>query len=156
MLQPLQGLDQGGFSKWLMATYGNRQTPYSMLRYYELYQNASVSHKALIESAPKKAVYLLASREGDLNKKMELLQNHGKSKQSDLVLLIQEIFPVSENDKRQPKNSSAIEALLKGCQKLEKNKQHLSQDDINHIKEKNKTINNNSNHSTQDTDTPSC
>lgn len=123
----------GAFSKWLMATYGNRQTPYSMLRYYELYQNAPVSHKALIESAPKKAVYLLASRDGDLNKKMEILQNHGKSKQSDLVLLIQETFPVAENDQRQPKNSSAIEALNKACQKLEKNKRHLSEDDFENI-----------------------
>jgi hypothetical protein len=129
----LKDYRDGAFSKWLMATYGNRQTPYSMLQYYELYQTAPVSHKAIIEAAPKKAVYLLASRKGDLDKKMELLQNHGKSKQSELVLLIQETFPIAENDQRQPKNSSAIETLNKACQKLEKNKRHLSDEDFENI-----------------------
>ena len=99
----LKDYREGAFTKWLIATYGNRQTPYSMLNYYELYQNAPMSHKALIETAPRKAIYLLASRDGDLHKKMDLLQNHGKVSQSDLVLLIQKAFPVSENDSEKTK-----------------------------------------------------
>lgn len=130
----LKDYREGAFTKWLLATYGNRQTPYSMLRYYDLYQSAPSSHKTIIESAPKKAVYLLASRDGDLNKKMELLQNHSKSKQSELVLLIQETFPIEESDQRQPKNSSAIETLNKACQKLEKNKLHLNEEDLENLK----------------------
>lgn len=126
----LANYKDGAFTKWLMATYGNRQTPYSMLGYYELYQSAPISHKALIESVPKKVVYLLASREGNIEKKMKLLETHGKSKQSELVLLIQETFPIAEDDQRQPKNSSTIEALNRASQKLEKNKRHLSDEDI--------------------------
>ncbi len=131
----LKDYREGAFTKWLLTTYGNRQTPYSMLNYYELYHNAPVSHKAIIESAPKKAVYLLASRDGDLDKKMELLQEHGKSPQADLMLRIQEIFPIAEHDQRQPKNSSAIEAIAKACQKLEKNSHHLNKDDLDNIKD---------------------
>lgn len=66
---------------------------------------------------------------------MELLQKHGKCPQADLMLRIQETFPIAEHDQRQPKNSSAIEALSKACQKLEKNRRHLSKDDLNNIKE---------------------
>ena len=131
----LKDYREGAFTKWLMATYGNRQTPYSMLNYYELYQSAPVSHKAIIEAAPKKAVYLLASRDGDLNKKMDLIMNHGKSSQSDLVLLIQETFPIADNDNRKPRKISATDDLNKACQKLEKNKKYLVEDELNTIKE---------------------
>ena len=65
---------EGAFTKWLMSTYGNRQTPYSMLRYYEFYQNAPAGSRTLIESAPKKCIYMLASRDGDEAKKLELIQ----------------------------------------------------------------------------------
>jgi hypothetical protein len=66
---------------------------------------------------------------------MELLKNHGKSKQSELVLLIQETFPIAENDQRQPKNASAIECLNKACQRLEKNKRYLNDEDFSSINE---------------------
>jgi hypothetical protein len=129
----LRDYKEGAFTKWLFATYGNRQTPYSMLRYYEMYQQAPVSHKSLIESAPKKAIYLLASRNGDLNKKLELLKNHGKEPQADLVLLIQEIFPLDKKDNRKAAHVTALSIMQKECSKLEKRKQPLSETDISNI-----------------------
>ena len=33
----LKNYRDGAFSAWLIATYGNRQTPYNFLQYYELY-----------------------------------------------------------------------------------------------------------------------
>jgi hypothetical protein len=129
----LKDYREGAFTKWLMATYGNRQTPYSMLRYYELYQEAPISHKALIESAPKKAIYLLASRDGDFNKKLELIKQHGSSPQSNLVQLIQETFPVPESDQRKPLNAATIDSISKACEKLEKRKQYLTQKDMQEL-----------------------
>jgi len=125
----LSNYREGAFTKWLMSTYGNRQTPYSMLRYYEFYQSATKEARLMIEAAPKKAVYLLASREGDKNKKLELIQKHGLSSQSDLILLIRATFPTHETDRRQPLNTSTIESMSKLCLKLENSSKHLSDED---------------------------
>jgi len=120
---------EGAFTKWLMSTYGNRQTPYSMLRYYEFYQSAPKEARSMIESAPKKAVYLLASRDGDKSKKLKLIQEYGSSSQAELLLLIQTAFPTKETDRRKPLNATTIEAMGKLCLKLESRSKHLSEDD---------------------------
>jgi hypothetical protein len=125
----LSNYREGAFTRWLMSTYGNRQTPYSMLRYYEFYQSAPKEARKMIESAPKKAVYLLASREGDKNKKFKLIQEHGTSSQSDLLLLIQSTFPTEETDGRKPLNTSTIESIGKLCLKLESRSKYLTEDD---------------------------
>lgn len=125
----------GGFTKWLMLIYGNRQTPYSMLRYYEFYHNAPQESRAMIESAPKKCVYLLASREGDDQKKLDLVQNHGDKPQAKFLKEIQEAFPTSETDKRKPMMSSTILAMSKLCDKLESGSKHISEDDRADIEE---------------------
>jgi hypothetical protein len=125
----LSNYREGAFTKWLMSTYGNRQTPYSMLRYYEFYQSAPKETRPLIESAPKKAVYLLASRDGDKNKKLELIKNHGNSTQSDFLLLIQSTFPIPETDKRKPLNEATLDSMNKLCLKLESRSKHISDDD---------------------------
>jgi len=36
----LKEYKEGAFSAWLILTYGNRQTPYNFLQYFEFYQNA--------------------------------------------------------------------------------------------------------------------
>lgn len=126
----LSNYRDGCFTKWLLMTYGNRQTPYSMLRYYELYQNVPQNYKIMIEAVPKKAVYMLASRDGDINKKLEIIEKHGKDTQSDLLLLIQETFPVSQTNNRKSVITSTIESLEKACKKLEVRKQYLVENDV--------------------------
>lgn len=127
---------EGMFTQWLMITYGNRQTPYSMLRYYEFYQRAPTEFRAIIESAPKKCIYLLASREGADTDKFALIKEHGNSPQSNLLLLIQKAFPVQEFDGRKPKplNASTINAIDKLCKKLESCSKHISDEDRIEIK----------------------
>jgi len=120
---------EGSFTKWLMSTYGNRQTPYSMLRYYEFYQSAPKEARSMIEAAPKKCMYLLASRDADQEKKIEFIQNHGTSRQSDLLLLIQSTFPIEETDKRKPLMASTITSMGKLCYKLEGRSKYLSEND---------------------------
>lgn len=130
----LKNYREGAFTKWLMNTYRNRQTPYSMLRYYEFYQSSPKEFRSLIESAPKKCVYLLASKEGDHDKKLELIKEHGKSTQSDFLILIQTAFPTQESDKRKPRNASTIESISKLCDKLESRSKYISEEDHMDIK----------------------
>lgn len=124
----------GAFSKWLMAAYGNKQTPYSMLRYFEFYQDAPQDARVIIQAAPKKAIYLLATRDGEQSKKLELIKNHSKATQSDLVLLIESTFPVKKPLKRKPLMASTIAAMSKLCLKLEKRAQHINEEDRQDIK----------------------
>lgn len=125
---------EGAFTKWLMATYGNRQTPYSMLRYYEFVQRAPKESRALIEAAPKKGVYLLASREGDEKLKLDIIKTHGNKPQAQFLQEIQMAFPTMETSKRKPLMASTIESMGKLCLKLEARSQYLSDDDRLDIK----------------------
>ncbi len=59
----------GAFTAWLMTTYGNRQTPYNLMQYYEFYEAMPKPLRPLIEIMPRQAVYVLASRDGNIEKK---------------------------------------------------------------------------------------
>ena len=62
----------GAFTAWLVATYGNRQTPYNLMLYYEFYETIPKQLRPQIELMPRQAVYVLASRTGNLDKKQEI------------------------------------------------------------------------------------
>jgi hypothetical protein len=122
----LKDYQEGAFTKWLLATYGNRQTPYSMLQYYEFYQSIPTDLRPRIESMPKKAAYTLAARDGLLDRKLEIVRNYAGEKQNDIILLIQETFPGDVDDKRRKLiNTVTIEEISKLCEKLEKRKSAL-------------------------------
>lgn len=65
----LKSYREGAFSAWLLLTYGNRQTPYNFLVYYEFFSILPDPLKLELGKMPRQAVYTLASREGDLEKK---------------------------------------------------------------------------------------
>ncbi|MBM3208341.1 MAG: hypothetical protein FJZ57_07065, partial [Chlamydiae bacterium] len=72
----------GAFSAWLIHTYGNRQTPYNFLQYYELYNALPQMLVPKLEEMPKQALYTLASRDGTLEQKQEIIKNYqGETKQ---------------------------------------------------------------------------
>ena len=119
---------EGVFTKWLLATYGNRQTPYSMLRYYELYQSAPQETQSMIEAAPKKCVYALASREIDQDKKLEFIKNNCNKSQGDFLMLIQSTFPTAQTNRRESvKNTSTIKSMDNLLIKLKSGAQYLNQ-----------------------------
>ncbi len=96
----LKRYKEGAFTAWLIATYGNRQTPYNFLQYYELH---SVLHSELqvkLDTMPRQAVYSLASREGLIEKKMEIIRNHNQESKEELLKLIRETFPLADQDRR--------------------------------------------------------
>jgi hypothetical protein len=96
----LKAYQEGAFSAWLMKVYGNRQTPYNFLQYYEFYLNVSKELHPLVESMPRQVVYALASRDGSIEKKeLVVKESKGKSKQ-ELLNHIRQTFPLAKTDKR--------------------------------------------------------
>jgi hypothetical protein len=90
----------GAFSAWLIATYGNRQTPYNFLQYYELYLALPQMLHPKLDEMPRQAVYTLASRSGPLEKKEEIIKNYQGEPKQEILTKIREIFPLSKEDKR--------------------------------------------------------
>jgi hypothetical protein len=110
----LKNYKEGCFTAWLIATYGNRQTPYNFLQYFEFYSSMKLDLHPLIDSMPRQAVYALASRDGDLEKKEEIVKNYqGESKQ-EILNKIRSEFPLDRDDKRLPNIASqSISSLLR-------------------------------------------
>jgi hypothetical protein len=114
----LKEYKEGAFSAWLILTYGNRQTPYNFLQYFEFYQNARLELKEKIDLMPKQAIYTLASRVGPQEKKEALvLEYQGESKQV-LLEKIREIFPLQKEDKRSAKPAQSLIKLLEKAKSL--------------------------------------
>lgn len=96
----LKDYKDGAFTAWLMATYGNRQTPYNLMQYYEFHEALSKDLQLKLETMPRQAVYTLASREGAFEKKLTLVKNYQGETKEALLALIRELFPLAEKDKR--------------------------------------------------------
>lgn len=111
----LKKYKEGAFTLWLLQTYGNRQTPYNFLQYYELHKQLSPPLLPKLDEIPRQAAYTLASREGALEKKEEIIRNYqGETKQA-LLEQIRRIFPLPTKDKR---GASTAMAVIKGLQKI--------------------------------------
>ena len=90
----------GAFSAWLMATYGNRQTPYNFLQYYELQKQLPQTLHSKLDAMPRQAVYTLASRSAPLEKKKEIIATYDGASKNELLSLIRKTFPLDESDRR--------------------------------------------------------
>lgn len=90
----------GAFTAWLISTYGNRQTPYNLMQYYEFYESLPKNLKPQIEAMPRQAVYTLASREGPMAEKIRLVETYDGETKSEVLARIRDLFPLDEGDKR--------------------------------------------------------
>ncbi|KAF3362554.1 Virulence plasmid protein pGP6-D-related protein [Chlamydiales bacterium STE3] len=117
----------GAFTAWLMTTYGNRQTPYNLLQYYEFYIALPKLLQTKIEEMPRQAIYTLASREGPLEQKIQLIKNSFGQSKTELLQSIRELFPLRAMDKRAANpGDQAINALTKLCAFITKNRKKLT------------------------------
>ena len=96
----LKNYSDGAFSAWLMSTYGNRQTPYNFLQYYEFYSKIPKVLHPQVKSMPRQAVYTLASRKGCFSKKEEIVRNYQGETKQQMISLIRSVFPLDEKDGR--------------------------------------------------------
>lgn len=116
----LKSYKEGAFTAWLMATYGNRQTPYNFLQYYDFYTNTSPKLQPVIDSMPRQAIYTLASRPGDQEKKEEIIKNYKGETKQEVLTEIRKVFPLPEQDKRNPILAPQVINLLKKAYTLTK------------------------------------
>jgi len=107
----------GALSSWMMQIYGNRQTPYNFLQYYEFYMSISQTLQQKVEEMPRQAIYTLATRNCAQEKKEEIIQNYKGETKQELLALIREKFPLPPKDKRL---SDGAQQVLKQLQLVKK------------------------------------
>lgn len=123
----LKKYQEGAFTAWLITTYGNRQTPYNFLQYYEFSHAMPSSLRPLIEQMPRQAIYTLATRDAPLPKKQQFIENYNGQTKQELLDMIRELFPLDEEDKRkQSFGDSTIHTLKKLSIYLTRKKVQLS------------------------------
>lgn len=111
----------GAFTAWLTAAYGNRQTPYNFLQYYEFYEALPKLLRQRIEEMPRQAIYTLASREGPFEIKQLIIQNYKGETKNELLVKIREAFPLEIHDKRgQDIGETAVKGLERLCTTLKR------------------------------------
>lgn len=102
----------GAFTSWLISTYGNRQTPYNFLQYYEFFAQMPQNLHSQIETMPRQAIYTLASRDGTPAKKEAIIRNYKGETKQELLSMIRTSFPLSEDDKRREDVAENLLAAL--------------------------------------------
>jgi hypothetical protein len=112
----LKNYRDGAFSTWLIAAYGNRQTPYNFLQYYELHCALPHHLHTKLDQMPRQAVYSLASREGDREQKVQIIQNYEGAPKQKLLELIRQTFPLAHNDRRA---QDTAELVLKDLRRIQ-------------------------------------
>jgi Uncharacterised protein family (UPF0137) len=103
----------GAFTAWLIAAYGNRQTPYNLMQYYEFCTAMPKNLRFQIELMPRQAIYTLASRQGSIEKKQQFVEKYQGENKEELLLRIREMFPLEEKDQRRRKNGESVLTALK-------------------------------------------
>lgn len=122
----------GAFTAWLIAAYGNRQTPYNLMQYYDFYESLPKELRPLLETMPRQAVYTLAARNGNFSKKQEIVQNYMGQTKNEILEIIRLAFPLTLKDKRRTKvGEGIIQALEKISHQIQ-----LSKDEISHQQKK--------------------
>jgi hypothetical protein len=117
----------GAFTAWLISTYGNRQTPYNLMQYYEFYDAMPKNLRPQIELMPRQAVYVLASRPGDFEVKREIVERYQGETKNEILALIRLTFPLDEQDKRKAKAEvTFIQNLEKLCKQLKQDRCRFS------------------------------
>lgn len=135
----LKKYKEGAFSAWLVAAYGNRQTPYNFLLYYEFYQELQPPVRLKIEGMPRQAVYALASRKAPLQKKQEVIDLYSGQTKKEMLDIIRDHFPLDKEDGRRTDEGQAIlTAITKILYSYKKRKENISEETKQEIK---KTLN---------------
>jgi len=140
----LRNYKDGAFSQWLLFAYGNRQTPYNFLQYYEFYKSLPQPLKERLTDLPKQAIYTLATRQGDLETKQELVRTYQGESKEIFLEKIRNAFPLSLEDKRRTTLADQIalslERLLEKASlkplklsQIEKKRLHALLNDLNKI-----------------------
>lgn len=116
------GDGKGAFKRWLhMAFSTSRRTAYNALAYFDFYQSLpDDSCRFLLKKMPQKAVYILASRGGKIEVKVEIIRNYHGQKSEAIISAIQDHFPYLEIKKKKDKAYDYIEKITSLIKKIDK------------------------------------
>jgi hypothetical protein len=103
----------GAFSAWLMTAYGNRQTPYNLMQYYEFCEAMPKKLRPQIEAMPRQAIYTLATRDVPLDEKQAFVESYQGQTKAVILALIRQTFPLEEQDKRKQNHAEIAIATIK-------------------------------------------
>lgn len=121
---------EGAFTAWLIAAYGNRQTPYNLMKYYEFYEAMPKQLRPQIELMPRQAVYVLATRAGSVKQKQIIVENYRGESKVEMLILIRQRFPLDGHDKRKQQfGASLVNGLQRMIAQIKREKQSLSSSD---------------------------
>lgn len=120
----LKNYKEGAFTAWMIAAYGNRQTPYNLMQYFEFCELMPKNLRPRIEEMPRQAIYTLATRKGEIERKKAIVENYQGETKQQLLLLIRRAFPLEKEDRRKTYPSSLCQEL---AQLYEKTKKHLNE-----------------------------
>ncbi len=112
----------GAFSAWLINTYGNRQTPYNFLKYYELYSSLPHHTQEIVDEMPRQAIYTLSSRPVSQEKKVEFIHSYKGENKNQLLQRLREFFPLAKEDKRDSNRAKSVLLLLKNAFQMIRNR----------------------------------
>lgn len=84
------------------------------MQYYEFYSALPQALRPQIEAMPRQAIYTLASREGPMKMKEDIIKNYQGESKSELLSLIREAFPLEDDDKRR---QNIVESLIQNIRK---------------------------------------
>jgi hypothetical protein len=99
------------FSYWIKKTFSSEKTAYNALALFEFYssiQEESIKEK--LKKMPLKASYVLASRKGNIQDKVEIIESKFELNSEEILLAIQSKFPLEKTDHR--KGDQSISFIL--------------------------------------------
>lgn len=124
----------GAFTAWLIAAYGNRQTPYNLMQYYEFCETMPKQLRPQIELMPRQAIYALATRVGSLKQKQTIVENYRGETKVEMLARIRQTFPLDQGDKRKQKMGPIlVQHLQRVAKQLKESKQSLTQFEKNQL-----------------------
>lgn len=103
---------EGAFTAWLLAAYGNRQTPYNFLQYYEFYSKMPEELRKQMEGMPRQIVYTLASRQGSMEQKETVVRSYQGEPTEQVLARIRSLFPLDAHDQRKENEGEAAIKML--------------------------------------------
>ncbi|MCB1106808.1 MAG: CT583 family protein [Chlamydiia bacterium] len=124
----------GAFSNWLLKTYGNRQTPYNFMQYYELYHSLPKKLQGIVDEMPRQAIYSLSSRSIPHEKKEAFVEEYQGETKAQLLEKLRVAYPLAKKDKRSPnKAKGVLENLRKAIRGMKDDRFAPSDDEIAEI-----------------------
>ncbi|MEM7175285.1 MAG: CT583 family protein [Chlamydiota bacterium] len=111
--QILKKYRDGAFSDYLLNVYGNRQTPYNFLLYYDFYSKASKNQQKIISDMPRQVVYSLSSRKIPQEEKEAFIEAYRGETKAELLQKLRQSFPLPPQDRRKSDQARRAINLLK-------------------------------------------